>query len=113
MNNLERYYSSILKPYGKLSKPVKIVDEDHLEFIRNLPCIVSGFDGKCVAHHVQKKSQMRNDYLTIPLRGDIHNDFHNDEVNFENDVRVDFRDALIAKLTETIVTLIQNGGKHG
>lgn len=117
MNNLERYYSQILRPYGDLSKPTKIIDEKHLDFIRSLPCVVSGYhngtDKSCVAHHVQKKSQIRNDLLTIPLRADIHTNFHNNEVNFENEQNVDFRDALIAKLVETIVTLQQNGGTYG
>lgn len=113
MNNLEKYYCEILRPFGDLSKPVKIIDEKHLDFIRHLPCVVSGFDGGCVAHHVQKKSQIRNDLLTIPLRADIHTNFHNDEVNFEDKHNVDFRDALIAKLVETIITLQQNGGLYG
>lgn len=113
MNYLEKYYCEILRPFGVLSKPVKIIDGKHLDFIRALPCIVTGASGGCVAHHVQKKSQIQNDLLTIPLRADIHTNFHNNEVGFEDGMNVDFRDALIAKLVETVIILKQNGGLYG
>ena len=81
MNNLERYYSPILKGYGASPKPVKIIDEKYLEEIRHRDCKISEYTLGCVAHHVQKKSQTRNDYLAIPLEAKIHTNFHSDEIH--------------------------------
>lgn len=104
--NIDRYYSERLKPYGKLSKPVKILNPNHLAFIRNQPCLITGMPMGNDAHHLQKKSQIRNDFTAVPLRHDVHMEFHSIEwTNFEAKYAIDLKDALIAQLIERIMVL--------
>ena len=100
--NLDRYYGPALRP-SPLSKPVKLISEDHLRWIRQQPCVATGREHYQVdAHHHQKKSQIRNDYTAIPLLHEIHiGELHGKSDMFvEDKYRIDLKDALIAKLVE-------------
>lgn len=102
---IERYYGPTLRPFGNLSKPVKIIDEDYLDWIREQPCVVSGHT-HVVAHHVQRKSQGRNDYLTVPLTHELHTELHKIGVEtFEKKHAVDLAKAVTAKLVEYLYSL--------
>ena len=79
--DIERYYGPKLRPFNILSKPVKILCDRHLEWIRKQPCIITGESGgsegdKIVAHHVQLKSHGTVDYLTVPMKSRLHDNAH-------------------------------------
>lgn len=63
-------------------KPLKTSDQKYLKFIRSQPCVITGVTGTLDAHHVLLKSQRREplDYLTVPLRHDLHMELHNSGV---------------------------------
>ncbi len=98
--NLDRYYGPELRP-SPLSKPVKLISEAHLDWVREQPCVVTGRYG-VDAHHHQKKSQIRNDFTAIPLVHEIHvPELHSIGEQFvEDKYAVDLKDCLIAKLVE-------------
>ena len=101
----ERYYSSALKPFGRLSKPLSFKSKKHLDFIRGTECIINQ-QPYPDAHHVHKKSQGLNDYLTVPLSHSLHMELHGMEVqSFEDKHRINLKDALIARLVERILLL--------
>lgn len=100
--NVERYYSSILKGPWKSPKPVKIIDEEYLEELRERECVETKSNDRCDPHHVQKKSQIRNDYMAIPWHPIRHREFHADEVRYEEKNNFDLKDALIATLVESL-----------
>lgn len=104
---LERYYGAALQPQGALSKPVKILAGKHLKWMREQNCIATGAPG-VDAHHVQLKSALQNDYLTVPLRHDVHMKLHQEGVAaVELQHSIDIKDALIAKLVERLWLLEQ------
>lgn len=104
---LERYYGTALQPNGHLSKPVKILAGKHLKWLREQVCVATGAPG-VDAHHVQLKSAIQNDYLTVPLRHDVHMQLHQEGVAaVEQKHGIDIKDALIAKLVERIWLLEQ------
>lgn len=107
--NIDRYYSAQLRPMGRLSKPIKLRKESHLKWIRQRACAVSGVigDGGLVAaHHVQRKSHVVNDYLTVPLAHHLHSELHTEGVQkFEDTHAVSLEHALIAQLVERIIDL--------
>jgi len=109
--DIERYYGPKLRPFNKLSKPVKILCDRHLEWIRKQPCIITGESGgsegeKIVAHHVQLKSHGTVDYLTVPMKSRLHDNAHAQGLDyFSSAHKIDFKDALIAKLVERVVDL--------
>jgi len=107
MMNLDRYYGPILRPFGTNTKPVKLQSKEHLKWIKEQPCYVSGYIGDEVdAHHVQKKSQIRNDYLTVPIRHGLHMQYHGQgQQYFQDHHLVNEEHALIAKLVERIIDL--------
>lgn len=111
--NIERYYNSELKPFA-LSKPVKIIDNKHLDWIRDRPCVVTKSTGRNDAHHVQYKSDIQNDLLSVPLRHDIHMRGHSEGwAKVESEFGVDIKDALIATLVERILFLEAQNGRKG
>ena len=112
---LDRYYGPELRPFGQNSKPVKLTNAKHLKWIREQPCIITGKTGDTIdAHHVQRKAQGINDYLTVPLDHILHTQLHAQGVDyFQHHHRLDFKDALIAKLVERIIGLEKRvGGKR-
>jgi hypothetical protein len=63
------------RPDGMNKRGRKNINEDYLNFIRCLPCAVSGKAGEDIhAHHVDVigMSQVRNDYYAIPLSARFH-----------------------------------------
>ncbi len=112
--NIERYFSSKLRPFGSNSKPVKLRNEKHLKWVRNQECIVTGTSGKglVAAHHVQRKSHIVNDYAAVPLSHLEHGELHSDSVEeYEQNQGIDFKDALIATLIERIIFLQERVGR--
>ena len=105
--HIERYYSPEIMPFGRNSKPPSFTSEKHLKWIRRLPCVVSGVSGDTIeAHHVHRKAQGTNDYLTVPLDSMLHAQLHAQGVEyFQGHHLVDFKDALLAKLVERIILL--------
>lgn len=106
--NVDRYYvSQKLKPFGNLSKPVKLESKSHMEWVAQRPCYVTGHVGEDNdVHHVQKKSQIRNDYLTVSIRHQLHMQYHNQGIEyFQAHYRVIESEALIATLVERIIYL--------
>jgi len=105
--NIDRYYSSVLRPYGRLSKPVKLVNKKYREWVASRACVVSGYEGEeVVPHHHQLKAQIQNDYTCVPLRSDLHNQLHSGGVQtFEEVNVVNLDHALIAQLIERILEL--------
>ena len=99
--NLDRYYGPTLKPFGALSKPVRLESKDHLAWIKEQPCVATGIIG-VDAHHHQKKSQIKNDYTAIPLLHEIHlGELHGVSDEFvEEKYAIDLKECLIAKLIE-------------
>jgi len=104
--NIERYYSRNLRPFGLLSKPIKLKNEKHLKWIRSRACVVSGIEDGVEAHHVQRKSQTLNDYLTVPLTKNHHQELHTGGVEkFQDSHAISLELALIAQLVERIIDL--------
>lgn len=104
--NIDRYYSKALRPFGILSKPVKLQNENHLKWIRARACVVSGIEDGIEAHHVQRKSQTLNDYLTVPLTTSNHSQLHTMGVEkFQDSHAISLEQALIAQLVERIMDL--------
>lgn len=104
---IERYYGPGIRPFGRLSKPTDIKSKKHLNWIREQPCVISGLVGETiVAHHVHRKAQGINDYLTVPLDSTLHDQLHGQGVEyFQGHHLVDLKDAMIAKLVERILEL--------
>lgn len=105
--NIERYYSKALRPFGQLNKPIKLINKKHLKWIRSRACVISSTEGdQIVAHHHQRRSQTQNDYLTIPLSDELHQDLHTVGIQtFEETHSVNLDEALIAQLVERIIHL--------
>ena len=62
-------------------KPTRERDEEYLEFIRSLPCAVSGRDAPSEPHHWQKKGHGGRgtkcpDRRAIPLSFELHREIH-------------------------------------
>lgn len=58
------------------------------------------------AHHVLRRSQGENDYLTVPLRHDIHMRGHTEGFDqVEGEFAIDIKDAMIACLVERMQEL--------
>ena len=69
----------------KKDKPFR--SKQYLEYIRSLPCCITGDTG-CVAHHITgtKKSGMgtkAGDNYAIPLTQSMHQQLHNDPKKWE------------------------------
>lgn len=51
-------------------------DKKHLEFIRSLPCLTSGFSGRVDAHHLTigryRMGRKLDDRFTVPLQHSLH-----------------------------------------
>lgn len=105
--NANRYYSPHVRPFGLDWKPVTILDPKHLKWIRKQPCVVNErYMADTVAHHVQRKAQGVNDFMTVPLYHTLHDELHTGGAEtFEQKYGVDLKDALIAKLVERIMVL--------
>jgi hypothetical protein len=100
-----RYLSQEIVPMWTRFVPLKLKSKKHIEFIRDLPCIITGKPNPD-PHHVLRKSQGLNDYLTVPLCHELHHELHNIGVkSFSEKYNIDFKDALIAKLVERIYEL--------
>lgn len=116
--DIERYLGPELRPFGKLSNTLKVINRKHLEWIRSRPCIVSG-DTKLThslytidAHHVRPRGQGQNDLLGVPLRHDLHMELgHIPEAEFEMKHSIDFKDALISQLVQRIIILEASVGQ--
>lgn len=85
-------------PTGKMSRPVK--DKTYLDWIRQLPCIITGRYGVDAAHisfaapHYGKlgrgKSQKESDRWTLPLSREQHERSHRiGETAYWNEVGID------------------------
>lgn len=106
MLNIDRYFSPRFRPFGNLSKIVKVKNKKHRDYIKQLPCKVTGTEVISDCHHVRRKSQIQNDYLTIPLCSTIHNELHLLGIEtFQNKHGIDLKDCLIATLVEKIMVL--------
>ena len=55
----------------ELKKPIRLKDEEYLEFIRLKPCIICHMK-KSEVHHVKTKGAGGSDYLTVPLCSKHH-----------------------------------------
>lgn len=59
-------------------KPVRIVDEAYLDFVRSLPCCVHR--GSCGeerdAHHLVTRGAGGSDYTAVPLCRLMHSEYH-------------------------------------
>ena len=92
--NIERYLSSV--PIQR----IRAKNEQHLIWVKSLPCVVSGDHG-VDAHHLQLKSRGRSDLTCIPLTHALHMECHAiGQDTFETKYGVDLKDALIATLVE-------------
>ena len=111
--NIQRYLGPRLRQFGDLSKPVTLKSLAYLDFIRTQPCIATGSTEGIDAHHVLRKSQGQIDYLTVPLRHDIHiGELHGKGERFvENKYGVVIEEAMIAKMVERIWELELQLGK--
>ena len=105
MINCERYFGPELRPYGQLSKPQELRSPEHLAFVHSRQCVAT--KALCEdAHHLNSKKLGRNDYLAIPLTHTMHMRLHaQGPVRFEEDQRIDLKDAVIAVLIERIMEL--------
>ena len=102
--NVERYFQSGVKLFGTIDRK-KLRNEKHLKWIRSRFCYITGKPAE-EAHHEQKKSQGRNDFLTLPMTVEKHNEYHTTPLaKFEVNNSVDVKDALIAQLVERILFL--------
>lgn len=64
----------------------------YLDFIRQQPCVVSGFCA-VVAHHTSKAgvALKGSDYLTVPLTPELHSELHTiGQESFQRKYNVDF-----------------------
>ena len=112
--NIDRYFSPKLKPFGNLSKPVVLKSRKHIQWIKDRKCAASGQIGQVDAHHVQLRSKGLNDYLTIPLRHDIHMQGHQEGFDVIEGLHgFDIKDALIAALCERVWELENGLDKNG
>ena len=80
-------------------------NDEYLDFIRSMPCCVTGVMGSVVAHHVRSLGSAGigvkpTDYLAVPLVAEIHMKLHNvGEAEFWEDI-CDPRDIIIACIVE-------------
>ncbi len=59
--------------YSKIDGSIyEYIDEDKLDYIRQLPCCVSGCNNQSIPHHIQGKKLGRRDDLTINICNEIH-----------------------------------------
>ena len=83
----------------RIEKTRKFESKNYLEFIRRLPCHVTGKTGKEVSpHHVKLKGMggVGNDYYAIPLSFDVHGGYHhNGREAFETVAGEDIRDIAV------------------
>lgn len=95
--NPERYLKH-LNCLGPFAKPLALKSKEHLEFVRNLPCIVTG-KNPSEPHHVITKKTANNDYLCIPLCHEKHRELHDiGRERFERKYGIDLTDAVLAVL---------------
>ncbi len=57
-------------------KPARIVDEEHLKWVRSLDCAVCGRLAPSHPHHVKTRGSGGSDYYCIPLCGECHREAH-------------------------------------
>ncbi len=106
--DFDRYYGPELRPFGNLNKPVQIINNKHLDWVRSLTCKATGHGNRSEAHHVQLKSSITNDLTVIPLLAEPHKFRHDHGVEaFENEYCVIEKDMLIATLIERVMFLEQ------
>jgi hypothetical protein len=62
---------------GDLTKQMRVVDQDYLDWIRGMQCIV-GYrcQGAVVPHHLETRGAGGSDHFTLPLCGWHHSEIH-------------------------------------
>ena len=103
--NISKYFSSDFKRKIMYQKNV-FVSKEHVAFLRRHECIFTA-KPQVDVHHVQRRSQGHNDYLALPIAHEIHlGEIHQKgDLFVEEKYSIDFKDAIIAKLIERLVTL--------
>ncbi|MGZ3773011.1 MAG: DUF968 domain-containing protein [Pseudobdellovibrionaceae bacterium] len=67
------------------------IDSDYIEWIKTLPCVISGVFG-VDAHHSVRRSQGGSDRTCVPLSHDLHMELHTVGIDtFENKYDIDFK----------------------
>lgn len=103
--NISRYFGPDILPLGKMSKIPKIESKDYREWVKGLPCLVSGEFG-VDPHHLQRKAQGINDYTCVPLTRLKHSEYHHiGHLSFQKKYEIDLRDSLIETLTKALLNL--------
>lgn len=57
----------------KKNRSDDVIDEEYLDYVRNLTCCVKNCTGNAVPHHLIGRNLGRNDHLVINLCGFHHN----------------------------------------
>ena len=85
-----------------MKKPQREVDKKYLEYIKTLPCIMSGEHrcaGDVVPHHTKTRGSGGSDYLAVPMCCAIHAEVHTiGKRSFERKYNIDFRDYITKSL---------------
>lgn len=69
-------YRNTTFPQTAFPKPVRQTDEDYLDYIRSLPCIVCGASPPSDPNHIQTVGAGGSDYGTLPMCRRCHDEFH-------------------------------------
>ena len=75
-----------------------------MAFIRQQPCIVSGFS-PTVPHHTSKAGMALkgSDYLTVPLKPELHSELHTiGQETFQRKYNIDFSGCIARLLSEYV-----------